>query len=47
MKTKKQFWINVAVYLIIILGALHLYFPFNTDPANRSGSSIQFVYQQF
>jgi hypothetical protein len=44
---KKQFWINLAVYLIILLGALHLYFPFTNNPQNRSGSSIQFVYQQF
>ncbi len=47
MLRQKKFWINVFVYLLVLLGALHLYFPFNNRPENRSSSSIQFVYQQF
>jgi hypothetical protein len=43
----KQFWMNVALYLILILGFLYLYFPFNNDPARRTKATIEFVYENF
>jgi hypothetical protein len=43
----KRLLINLVLYSAIVLGLLHLYYPFNKDPQNQPGSAVQFVYQQF
>lgn len=42
-----QFWINLAVYLIVILGLLYFNFPFSSKTGRQPKSTVQFVYQQF
>lgn len=49
MKTKeiKTFFLNAVLYSAIAVLLYLLYSPLNDDPANKTSSSIQFVYQQF
>jgi hypothetical protein len=43
----KRFWINLVLYLLLILGALHLYFPFTNDPLRQTRAVVEFVYEKF
>jgi len=49
MKTQniKTFFLNALLYGAIAIVLYLLYSPLNDDPANKTSSSIQFVYQQF
>lgn len=42
-----RFFVNILVYLFIVLAFCFLYSPLNTHPNNKTGSSAKFVYQQF
>jgi hypothetical protein len=45
--TVKKFVINVLLYCAIAIALYYLYSPLNNNPKNKTGSTIQFVYQQF
>jgi hypothetical protein len=42
-----RFFVNILVYLFIVLAFYFLYSPLNNHPNNKTGSSAKFVYQQF
>ncbi len=39
--------LNLLAYLLTALLLYYLYAPQNPHPLNQSGSSVQFIYQQF
>lgn len=42
-----RFFLNVLLYSTIVVVLYLLYSPLNSHPKNKTGSSTQFVYQQF
>ena len=42
-----KFVINLLAYALIVLLLYFLYSPGNTSEKNKTGSSTEFVYQQF
>ncbi|MBL7923971.1 MAG: hypothetical protein JNL88_07225 [Bacteroidia bacterium] len=42
-----RFVLRTALHLLVALALYGLYAPLNPHPNNITGSSIQFVYQQF
>lgn len=42
-----RFLLNVVLYTAIVVAMYLLYSPLNNHPKNKTGSSTQFVYQQF
>ncbi|GEM_PF-6239851 len=43
----KKLALNIVVYIIIIVGYLFLYSPYNKDNKSESSSKTEFIYQQF
>ncbi len=42
-----RFFLNTLLYTMIVLSLYFLYSPLNNHPKNKTGSLVQFVYQQF
>lgn len=42
-----RFFLNILIYTLIVFCLYYLYSPLNEHPNNKTGSSVQFVYQQF
>jgi hypothetical protein len=40
-------WLNLVLYLTLVLGALYLYFPFSSKRGAAAHALVQFVYEQF
>jgi len=49
MKIKRilRFFMQILIYISIVLILYVLYSPINKHPKNEMGSSVQFIYQQF
>ncbi len=49
MKIKNilHFFVQIIMYICIVLMLYVLYTPLNKDPKNGMESSVQFIYQQF
>ncbi len=42
-----RFFVNILLYSLIVMALYFLYSPLNNHPNNKTGSSVQFVYQKF
>jgi len=47
MKNIKKALVKIILFSAVAIVLYVLYSPFNKHPNNKTGSSIQFVYQQF
>jgi len=42
-----RFAVNLVLYTAVIFALYLIYSPLNNHPKNKTGSSTQFIYQQF